>query len=97
MQETDSNLVETFRESVKALIVIEWKEKRIRIECASCESKLVVYDFVAHEVNEKIQMITFYFNSRTLKVALLDAPGNVLGVQQKDGRIENYALSKQLW
>jgi len=97
MQETDSSLVMTHEETVKAMVVIDWKARWIRIECASCANKVAVYDFVSHEVDEKAQIISFHFNSKELKVALLMVQMNGLAIQYKDGRIENYALSKQLW
>lgn len=97
MQETDSNLVTTHEEKVEAMVVIDWKAKWIRIECASWEKKNEVYDFAAHEVAEETQIITFLFNSKELKIAALMVQEKLLAIQYKDGRIENFLLTKQLW
>ncbi len=97
MQETETNLITTHEENVKAMVVIDWKAKWIRIECPSWDRKVDVFDFATHEVAEQTQIITFYFNSKELKVAALFVKDMLLTIQFKDGRLENFSLTKQLW
>jgi len=94
MRETAETVVEDSVKTAYVVIDINMTNKKIEIINKTGSESDQRLTFSAFEADPETKAISYYFNSKEIKVAVLFKQW--MSIQYKDGRIINYIVAKQL-